>query len=218
MTAARRATTILTSLTGSWTMARRWRKTASSRRQEPKRIIKDTMSTTKIPSHRCDFELPKRLKVDSFFENFPGAHDFTNSSNSTVERPENCSEIILERDAEFWHNAQIQQQRWDFTGFFLLVKTMVKCSGVGDYRGAAENQIPTESSGYHSGSLSKSHKSNSGEMSWNLSSTVFPSQYFTQNNGKLKADYFKVLWSFVHNNFLRGMIHQNHVQHASDHD
>ena len=42
---------------------------------------------------------------------------------------------------------------------------IVKCSGVGDYRGAAETQIPTESSGYHSGSLSKSHKSNSGEMS-----------------------------------------------------
>ena len=39
---------------------------------------------------------------------------------------------------------------------------MVQCSGVGDYRGAGETQIPTESSGYHSGSLSKTHKSNSG--------------------------------------------------------
>ena len=68
---------------------------------------------------------------------------------------------------------------------------MVKCSGVGEYRGTTgETQIPTESSGYHSGSLSKSHKSNSGEMSWNILKS-FPIRPVLLRIMELKADYFQ---------------------------
>ena len=53
----------------------------------------------------------------------------------------------------------------ELTSLLLVSLSASDWSGVGDYRERAETQIPTESSGYHSGSLSKSHKSNSGEMS-----------------------------------------------------
>ena len=92
-------------------------------------------------------------------------------------------------------NAGLWLVRSDKAWFWL-----VKYSGVGEYRETAETQIPTESSGYQSGSLSKPHKSNSGEMSGNIFKAL--PILILLNLMELKS---LIFWNFVRNNFLRGM-------------
>ena len=212
MTEERLVTTILMKLTASWTMSRRWRRKESSRLQEPKRIIKDIMSITRIPSLRWEFEHQKCWQLLYYSQEhmiLPTPPLPPWKGRRPVQR--SYSSEMLNSDTMLRYS-----NGGELTSLLLVSLSASDWSGVGDYRERAETQIPTESSGYHSGSLSKSHKSNSGEMSWNIFKS-FPIQILLWIM-ELKADYFKVLWSFVHHNFLRGMIHQNHVQHASDHD
>lgn len=170
MTGERWAKIILMSLTGSWIMARRWKMKASSSHQEQKRTIKATMSITRILSHRCC--LIQKVKVDSLLNIISRSAWFYRLLRFLRGKAgELCRDHTLARcwiltqcsDTPIMVRFLLSLVSWDPASSWL-----VKCSGVGDYRGAAETQIPTESSGYHSGSLSKSHKSNSGEMSWNI--------------------------------------------------